>query len=468
MISTTRIAVAGGGPAGTVIALRLTQLGHDVVLITRTQSSRSHVVETLTPGVSEQLTFLRLGDALDGALLHPAVERELKWQSDRFESTTAVKPGILVERSAFDAELITAVKRHGVRIVSAVVRRAERTADSWRLLCESGDGPVILTSAFLVDATGRRGLLPRKRLRKERLLGVRGQWRGTRLPNCIRVAAHEQFWAWGAPMNDRTYEAILFLAPRDLNGTRQSLKQRYRFLISLCGLLDGVETAECIGPVQACDATAYVELDAVGEDFLKIGDACLTVDPLSSAGVQIAVQSAVAGAVAVHTLREDHAATGLVSAFWSRELARRSTRHARWSAELYRTAAARFATQFWQSRAVFEDNNAAPADLPDREALPRPNQALRLSGSLRIVEAPCVMGDVVQLRRTVVHPSLREPVAFLDGADLPTLLARVFPGITAGGVLGSWSQDVEPRRGLAILSWIWRRGLIELLPVEEL
>jgi hypothetical protein len=66
----------------------------------------------------------------------------------------------------------------------------------------------------------------------------------------------------------------------------------------------------------------------------------------------------------------------------------------------------------------------------------------------------------------VVHPSLSESVAFLDGADLPILLARVFPGVTAAGVLQLWSCDVDPRRGLAILSWMWRRRLIEPLPTD--
>jgi flavin-dependent dehydrogenase len=420
----------------------------------------------LTPGVAEQLAFLHLGDALEGALLCPTTELELRWQTDRFESDTAVKPRALVERSAFDAGLITAVKRHGVNILSADVRRAERSADGWRLACESADGPLVLIASTLIDATGRRGLLPRKRLRNHCLLGVCGRWRGTRLPNCIRIAVGGHFWSWGAPMADRSYEVILFLDPRDLNRGRKSLEQHYRSMVCSCGLLDGAKGADCIGPVRACDATRYVDFDAVGEDFLKIGDACLAVDPLSSAGVQIAIQSAVSGAVAIHTLAQDPAATGLIARFWSSELARRSMRHAKWSAEYYRSAAERFPTPFWRSRAASCSNDAPLAYLPNREALPKPNQPLQLSGSLGIVDAPCVVGDIIELRETVVHPSLSESVAFLDGADLPVLLARVSPGVTAAGLLNLWSRDVDPRRGLAILSWIWRHRLIEPFPTD--
>jgi flavin-dependent dehydrogenase len=466
MISTTQIAVVGGGPAGAVIAFRLAQLGHEVVLIARMSSARSHCLETLTPGVAEQLAFLHLGDALDGALLRQTTELELRWGSNRFEQNTSVKPRILIERSAFNNGLITAVKRRGVNVLPADVEGAERSADGWRLKCGSPDGPLILIASSLIDATGRRGLLPTKRLRNHRLLGVRGQWSGTRLPNCTRIAASEQCWAWGAPLADHTYEAILFLDPRDLNADRKSLEQRYRSLVCTCGLLDGVRVANCIGPLRACDATPYVEVDAVGQDFLKIGDACLAIDPLSSAGVQMAIQSGISGAVAVHTLRRNSAATGLITAFWSSELARRSTRHAKWSAEYYRSAAERFPTPFWQSRAASWSNNPPLAYPPNQETLPKPNQALQLSGSLSIVDAPCVVGDIIELRQTVVHPSLSESVAFLDGADLPILLARVFPGVTAAGVLQLWSCDVDPRRGLAILSWMWRRRLIEPLPTD--
>jgi flavin-dependent dehydrogenase len=467
MISTTHIAIVGGGPAGTVIALRLTQLGNDVVLIAGMPSPRSHRGEILTPGVAEQLAFLNLGDALNGALLRPTIELELRWQSDRFEPNTAVKRGLLVERSAFDAGLITAVKRRGVNILSADVRRAERSADGWRLECASPDGPLILSASILIDAGGRRALLPRRRRRNHRLLGVCGRWHGSRLPDSVRIAASEQSWAWGAPIADRTYEAILFLDPRDLNGGRKSLEQRYRSLVRTSGVLGEAKAVECIGPVRASDATPYVDFHAVGKDFLKIGDACLAVDPLSSAGVQIAIQSAVSGAVAIHTLRQNPAATELVTAFWSSELSRRSTRHAKWSTEFYRAAAERFATPFWRSRAASESNHAPFNDLRNRETLPRPNQALHISCALRVIDAPCVVGDIIEVRQTVIHPSLSEPVAFLDGADLPILLTQVFPGLTAAGLLRSWSRAVDPSRGVAILSWIWQRGLIEPLPTDE-
>jgi hypothetical protein len=265
-------------------------------------------------------------------------------------------------------------------------------------------------------------------------------------------------------MTNHTYEATLFLDPRELKAGDGSPEQFYRDAVDACGLLDGARSTVVVGSLRAYDATPYVDVDAVDANSLKIGDACLAVDPLSSAGVHIAIQSAVSGAAAVHTLRRDAATLGLITAFWSSELARRSARHTTWSAEFYRAAAERFGTPFWWSRAARVRGDAPRATQPDREALPRPNQALRLSDSLSFADAPCVVGSTIEQRRTVSHPSLSEPAAFLDGTDLPALLARIFPGMTATAVLRTWSDDIDPSRAVAILSWIWRRGFIEPVP----
>jgi hypothetical protein len=209
---------------------------------------------------------------------------------------------------------------------------------------------------------------------------------------------------------------------------------------------------------------AYVDTDAVGADFLKIGDACLAVDPISSAGVQIAIQSAIAGAAAVHTLRHQPEMAEAVTEFWSRDLARRNESHRIWSGEFYSEAAWRFATPFWQSRVAPDASATTTPTQRDGEPLPRPDQKLRLAKSVNITMAPCIVGNMIERRYIATHPSLIEPVAFVDGVDLPHLLARIEPSMTAAAVLRAWSSSIDPGRSLSLLSWAWRRCLIEPLP----
>jgi hypothetical protein len=257
---------------------------------------------------------------------------------------------------------------------------------------------------------------------------------------------------------DQTYAATVFLDPRDR--PHRTLAHRYHALVEACGLLEGAGPCELVGRVTACDATPYVEDAAIDADCLKIGEAALAVDPLSSAGVQMAIQSAVAAAAVVHTLLGDPAAIGLVTAFWSRELARRSARHGAWTAAFYREAAVRFATPFWRLRASEPAGAVASHGVHPRGALPRPNEPLRLAESLAVAPAPCLVHDRIEQRRIVSHPALTEPVAFVDGADLPLLLDRISSGLTAATILHAWSGAVGPTRALSVLSWMWRGGLI--------
>jgi flavin-dependent dehydrogenase len=465
MMPASEIAVVGGGPAGAVIALRLAELGHDVVLLEGARMPRPHIGEALTPGVAEQLIFLGLSEILERTLVRSNTVFELKWRTDRFEPHTAMKPGFLVDRGAFDSHLVAAARQRGVRVREATrALGAERTGGSWRVKCDSPRGPLVLAARMLIDATGRQGLLPKKRQRDYRLLVLHGRFAKSRLPSCVRVAASDSSWAWGAPMADGTYAAMVFLEPRDIKFAGKTLEHRFRNLVSACGLLDDGGPAEAVGPVEACDATPYVDRDPAGADFIKIGDASLAVDPISSAGVQLAIQSAIAGAAAVHTLRRGPEAAEVVTEFWSRELARRNARHRMWSGNFYREAALRFATPFWQTRATSEPDDAPRARDADCKPLPLPNQALRLASSVSIASAPCILENTIKRRRIVSHPSLMEPVAFLDEIDLPLLLARIVPGMTATSVLRAWSDDIDPDRAIAVLSWTWQRGLVEPLP----
>jgi flavin-dependent dehydrogenase len=452
------IAVIGGGPAGAVIASRLTGLGHAVVLLDGRLARPWPGCETLTAGAADQLAFLGLGSVLDRVPTRRTTPFELKWSSDRFEPHDAFRPGALVERCVFDPALMAAVRRTGVPAHPVEARRSERTARGWRIAGIGADGPATIIARMLVDASGRRGFLPKRRRRAEPLLAVHGRWQGRRLPACMRIAAGPQAWAWGVPITDQTYAATVFLDPRDRR--HGMLARRYHDLVEACGLLEGATPSELFGPVTACDATPYVEDAAIGADCLKIGEAALAVDPLSSAGVQIAIQSAVAAAAVVHTLLGDPAAIALVTAFWSRELARRSARHAAWTAAFYREAAARFATPFWRLRASEPADVVAGEVAPLRGALPRPDEPLRLAESLTVAPAPCLVHDRVEQRRIVSHPALTEPVAFVDGADLPLLLDRISSGLTAAAILSAWSSTIGPTRALAVLSWMWRGGLI--------
>jgi hypothetical protein len=176
-----------------------------------------------------------------------------------------------------------------------------------------------------------------------------------------------------------------------------------------------------------------------------VGDAGLALDPISSSGVQKAVQTALSGAVVVNTILRRPAATEAARRFYCDSLESASSRHRSWAAAQYAEAGRR--SSFWISRAADVDRAPeAPQPVPD---LP-PEGRLELSPSLEYVELPCLNGDFVELKTAVTHPGLAEPVAYLGGWELAPLLRRARPGRETSDLLRAWSSP--SRRGRLAIS----------------
>jgi flavin-dependent dehydrogenase len=456
------VLIAGGGPAGTTLARRLVRLGYDVMLVTESEGRRRHLLETVAPVAFEQMVFLGLLPALTDALLGTP-DCETRWGDATFLPRRPTQLGHLIDRSRFDAALLELAVAEGVPLRVGRVLHADRAGGGWRLIVAFRSGLAAVTSRLLIDATGRRGLPPRRLRRGYRLLGLHGCWRGKRLPDVMRLASGANYWVWGAPAGNDRYATTLFLDPLKRVGDDGALAARFETLVRASGVLEGAADATPAGPVSATDATPYVDRGIVGEGYFRIGDAALAIDPLSSAGIQAALQSATAAAVAIHTLLHDPGTAGLCEAFLERGLDRRHARHAAWTATFYAEAAARFPDPFWAMRAAV--GAAIPAPSPTRAPLPAPDQPLSLDRDVQFRLEPCVVGDKVAWHRAVIHPALTEPAAFRDGIDLTALLERIRPGITAQSVIRDWAACSALGPAMSTLSWAWRRGVIG--PAED-
>jgi flavin-dependent dehydrogenase len=184
------------------------------------------------------------------------------------------------------------------------VRRAVRAAHGWSLVATEGGAYVEVSALFVIDAAGRAGVLPRRRrLLSPPTIALYGYWRGERFTSATRIVAMNDHWCWGALLPDNRYSAMVFADPGSVKHKGQSLDKRYRRLILESGLIEDTQ-AELDSPTRACDATAYVDAELVGEDFIKVGEAGLALDPLSSTGVQKAVQSSLVASCSVHTILE--------------------------------------------------------------------------------------------------------------------------------------------------------------------
>jgi hypothetical protein len=215
-----------------------------------------------------------------------------------------------------------------------------------------------------------------------------------------------------------------------------------------------------VGPARACDATSYTEDELVGEGFIKIGEAAFAIDPLSSSGVQKAIQSGLSASIVAHTMLSDGDAEA-AKQFYEEDQQLVARQHAEWARENYRDAASRRAHRFWQDRtARTVGTRANPRQAPVR--LPPIGWDTRLitPPDLSRESVPCIVGNSVVRRPAVRLPGLDRPVAFLAGAEVSGLLGDVGSGATFGCLAVRWSAKLSPERARAVITACLETGLL--------
>jgi flavin-dependent dehydrogenase len=444
------VCVVGAGPAGTTVAARLAQLGHRVLVVERATFPRRRLGESLTPGVLALLEASGARAAVE-PLCRPVRGVDVAWEGPARRRDDA--DGWLVDRGAFDAALLEHARAGGVDVAQpAVVRARRRTATGWVV---DVDGRGAVACRYVVDATGRRTARGPRRPTGARTLALHAYWRAGRLPQRPRIEALDDAWCWGVPLPDGTYDTIAFVDPASGAGAPAA---RLASVLERSGLFDRCHDLTLDGPVEVVDATAYCHEAPMAEGWLAVGDAAVALDPLSSSGVQRAVQTALAAAVVVNTVLRRPASAALAAHFYEARLREASERHRAWAAEHYAAAAVGRPTPFWAVRAAGSDPRPLPEPAGRPATPPRPDTVVALSPLCSIVATACLEGDLVVERAAVAHPALDEPVAYVGGCALVPLLGSMTTGSTLAEVARHWSGRAPDPAALAV--WLYRRGLL--------
>ncbi len=220
--------------------------------------------------------------------------------------------------------------------------------------------------------------------------------------------------------------------------------------------------------VRACDATPYIDDASVGPGYLKVGEASFAVDPLSSAGVQKSMQTAIAASIVVNTILRRPDSADMAREFYMEEQRRSCAAHAAWSAAAYREHQRHARERFWERRAnrilvngTKVAENPQSLRISDKVCWSDTDRVVR-SSDLQIRPAGCLVGRFVEKRFAVMHPSLDRPVAFVEGASLPELLSQIPHCATVASVADVFSRQLPRRSVLHLLEWLIARGLLKI------
>ncbi|MGY3532296.1 flavin-dependent monooxygenase QhpG [Bradyrhizobium sp. USDA 4452] len=456
------VCVIGAGPAGSTFAARMAQLGHQVHLIERKLFPRRHLGESLSPGV---MTLLRAAD------MHETVEAAgfptvrgvwVKWTDGQRFREDPREERLLVDRGEFDLRLLERARALGARVHQpAHVLEQAWDGAKWRLTLHADGTSRQLAADFVANASGRHAVSSRRQTKAgASTLAVYGYWRGVSARTAPSIEAGEDVWYWGVPLPDGTYNTLVFVDPETFRSARGSnLSERFLGLIARSGLMADCRDAELVAPARAIDATPYLSNDCVAPTRIQLGDAALAIDPISSSGVQKAIQTALSGAIVANTLLGRREMTNAALDFYGSQLSDASERHRRWAAEHYRAVAHQCDRPFWWQRsAPFDSRESKPLPAFDASALAM--TPVELSPELKFVRTPCLRGNFVSLASALHHPRLENPAVFLDGQELAPLLQDLPPGKTPLQIAQFWSNRMPLKSGMAIAGWLVNHGVL--------
>lgn len=468
------ICVVGAGPAGSAFAASMTRLGHQVWLLERARFPRRHLGESLSPGVLPLLERIGARERVEAAAFPRVRSVRVHWQGAPAAFEDAREQGLLVDRGEFDRLLLDHARALGVQVLQAArVLRCRADPGGWCIDAATPRGSVQLHADFVAQASGRWAGLSSQRQRTGRpTVALYAYWQGRALPRQPCIEAGSDAWYWGVPLPDGSYNTLVFVDPQRAGAASGALSTRFMDLLGRSQLLSDCRDARLCGPVRAADATSYLDRCCVTHSSIKVGEAALAIDPISSSGVQKALQSALAGAVVTNTLLRRPGAADAALSFYRTSLADASAQHCSWAAAHYRAVAAQGRGEFWQSRADWQPSRREATDV-ELQATDAPSvdvesidveamATLRLSISphLQFAQLPCLDGEFVSVRRALRHPNLARPIAYLNGWPLEPLMHQFRPGATAMQLARCWSRGMPLSGALAIAAWLIRHGLL--------
>lgn len=310
------VAIIGGGPAGSSLAVLLTERGITATVIEAGNYCGPSMGQSLSPSANPLLTQLDV-DLAAGGGNRRSRGVSVSWGGRSLRSNehfwTPYGNGWHVERPRFDRLLARKAIRAGALIFcnARVSSCSALPRQKWSLEFQTVGGLQRLQCRFLVDATGRIGCqtLPRavRSTVYDRLIGI--TWVGKSAATCpyTLVETVEHGWVYASVMPDSRSTVVLMT---DSDIYKSNRHKRTGFwdgeLRQVRHILEMFPETLQSYPQRILSASTILRMPCSGVNWLKIGEAAVSFDPISGQGVY----QALAGAVRAASVVEHYFRTG--------------------------------------------------------------------------------------------------------------------------------------------------------------
>ena len=324
MRPSTTVLIVGGGPAGATAATFLARNGVEVTLLERDTFPRYHVGESLSLSVVRMMDILGVSEKLNSHGFRHKGGSYYEWGSEKWDLPFTDVPGgkhsWQVVRSEFDKLLLDHARDEGVEVHEGHRVNSIRFDDDRAVaaLWQDNDGNEDeLTFDYVIDASGRAGLLSRNKFKNRRVhevfrnIGVWAYWNGAKdiepgPDGAVSVCSVPEGWIWVIPLHNGVTSIGLVTDKERFYARRKSpedVQVIYDQAIRSHPLVaETIMNAEQISKIRTETDYSYVADSFCGPGYLMAGDSACFLDPLLSTGVHLATFSAMLAAAAVTSI----------------------------------------------------------------------------------------------------------------------------------------------------------------------
>jgi flavin-dependent dehydrogenase len=372
------VAIVGGGPAGSAcaLALRTHMPAYGVALVESSFYNVTRLGENVSSALLPLLNYLEIKEHfLAQAAYVESFTVQASWGNNIPLQQHSLRhwsgEGYLLDRGRFDAMLAETFHTRGgklylsCRVETILPMKSEKTGYLLHLRHRSGKR-FALRARFLVDATGRKANIARRlgatSMRYDTLIGVSRFFNinpAVSWSKDIIIESTPEGWWYSAPLPDNRL-VVTWMTDAELWREQQQgkldcweslLKQAPNSYARLQQAAVAAETALTLRP-----AHTHILHEAVGKNWLSVGDAAASFDPLSSLGIGFSMHSGCHAARAIASNLESGEINSLHH--YSDSIKRQFAEYLPTWQHYYRYETRYLYSPFWQTR--HKQNSLAP------------------------------------------------------------------------------------------------------------